>query len=130
MTAPCSEVLVALQRPIDLRHVRKLKKGAITLDYLPWHCVVKHLNHRAPGWNWIVRSIQEVGGSVVVHGSLLIPTADGTLRFDAVASETLKGSSQAPPAEVAESACLRRAAAKSGIGLCLYEGVSSVSHMS
>jgi hypothetical protein len=58
---------------------------------------------------------------VVVHGTLLVPTADGPLRFDAVASEALKGGSLAPPAEVAESACLRRAAAKSGIALDLYD---------
>lgn len=93
----------------------------MTLDYVPWYLIAKHLHHRAPGWCWKVRSIQEVGGSVVVHGTLLVPTAEGTLRFDAVASESLKGSSHAPPAEVAESACLRRAAAKSGLAIDLYD---------
>lgn len=117
-----SDVLAALSRPVDPRHVRQLTKGGASLDYVPWHIVAKHLHHRAPGWSWVVRSVQELGGSVVVHGSLLLPTADGSLRFDAVASETLKGGSFAPPAEVAESACLRRAAAKSGIALDLYDG--------
>jgi len=119
--SPRSEVLAALSKPVDRRHIRQLKKGGALLDYLPWHIVAKHLHHRAPGWSWVVRSVQELGGAVVVHGTLLVPTADGPLRFDAVASEALKGGSLAPPAEVAESACLRRAAAKSGIALDLYD---------
>lgn len=114
------ETLNELARPVDPRHVRQLKKGGATLDYLPWHCVAKHLHHRVPGWQWVVRSVQELGGSVVVHGSLFLPTSEGRLRFDAVASEPIKGGSQAPPAEVAESAALRRAAAKSGLALELY----------
>ena len=114
------ETLAELSRPIDHRHVRQLKKGGATLDYVPWSCVAKHLTHRCPGWMWFVRSVQELGGSVVVHGSLFLPTSEGRLRFDAVASEPIKGGSQAPPAEVAESAALRRAAAKSGLALELY----------
>jgi hypothetical protein len=116
-----STVLEALHRPVDPRHIRQLRKGGTTLDYLPWHTVAKHLTHRCPGWQWVVRSVQELGGSIVVHGSLLIPTSEGPLRFDAVASEPLKGGSQAPPAEVAESAAIRRAAAKSGLALALYD---------
>jgi hypothetical protein len=116
-----AETLVELQRPVDPRHFRQLSKGGTTLSYLPWHCVARHLNHRVPGWQWLVRSVQELGGSVVVHGSLLVPADGGTLRFDGVASEPLKGGSFAPPAEVAESAALRRAASKSGLGLELYE---------
>lgn len=114
------ETLNELARPVDPRHVRQLKKGGVTLDYLPWHTTARHLTHRVPGWQWVVRSVQELSGSVVVHGTLLIPTNEGTLRFDSVASEPVKGGSQAPPAEVAESAALRRAAAKAGLALELY----------
>jgi hypothetical protein len=116
-----TETLEELSRPVDPRHVRQLRKGATTLDYLPWHTVAKHLTHRCPGWQWVVRSVQELGGSIVVHGSLYVPTSEGRLRFDAVASEPVKGGSQAPPAEVAESAAVRRAAAKSGLALDLYD---------
>jgi hypothetical protein len=122
MTASPSPTTTELLRPIDPRHIRQLRKGSVSLDYIPWHVVARHLHHRVPGWSWVVRSVQELGGAVVVHGSLLIPTPDGTLRYDAVASETLTGTSHAPPAEVAESACLRRASAKAGLALSLYEG--------
>lgn len=114
------ETLAELGRPVDQRHVRQLKKAGTTLDYLPWHTVARHLTHRVPGWQWSVLSVQELSGSVVVHGSLSVPTSEGPLRFDAVASEPIKGGSQAPPAEVAESAALRRAAAKAGLALELY----------
>lgn len=39
-----SDVLTALSRPVDPRHVRQLKKGGATLDYVPWHIVAKHLS--------------------------------------------------------------------------------------
>ena len=84
--------------------------------------IAKHLHYRAPGWSWEVQSVQEVGGTVVVTGRLTIPTADGDiLHYSAVASEPIESKSQAPAAEVAASACLRRAAALAGLGLSLWE---------
>lgn len=64
------ETLAELGRPVDPRHVRQLKKGGATLDYVPGSCVARHLTHRCPGWTWVVRSVQELDGSVVVHGSV------------------------------------------------------------
>lgn len=49
------------------------------------------------------------------------PTADReSLHYSAVASESLDSRSQAPAAEVAASACLRRAESLSGLGLELW----------
>ena len=79
------------------------------------------LDRRSPGWSWVVYSVQEVGGAVVVTGRLTIPTADGDLlHYSAVASEPLESASKAPAAEVAASSCLRRAAALAGLGLELW----------
>jgi len=115
------ETLAELHRPIDPRHFKTRKQGNTTLSYVPWATLARHLHHRAPGWNWEIQSVQEVGGSVVVTGRLTIPTTDGLLHYSAVASEKLDSGSFAPSTEVSASACLRRACALSGLGLSCWE---------
>jgi len=115
-----AETLEALHRPIDPRHFKTRKQGSLTLTYVPWAVLAKHLHFRAPGWNWEIQSIQEVGGCVVVTGRLTIPTTDGLLHYSACASESLDSKSQAPAAESASSAALRRAAGIAGCGLELW----------
>lgn len=114
------DTLRELHRPIDPRHFKTRKQGNVTLTYVPWAILAKHLHHRAPGWNWEIQSVQEVGGSVVVTGRLTIPTTDGLLHYSAVASEPLESASKAPPSEVAASSALKRAAALAGLALQLY----------
>ena len=112
--------LAELQRSIDERWFKTLTKGKQALTYVPWAVLAKHLHHRCPGWCWEVLDVKEVGGSVVVSGRLSIPTTDGILHYGAVASETLNGSSMAPPVETAASSALRRAAGLAGLGLDLW----------
>jgi hypothetical protein len=115
-----AETLEELNRPIDPRHFKTRKQGNTILTYVPWATLARHLHHRAPGWNWEIQNVSEIGGSVVVTGRLTIPTTDGLLHYSAVASEPLESKSQAPAAEVAASSCLRRAAALAGLGLSLW----------
>ena len=114
------ETLAELHRPIDPRHFKTRKQGNTTLTYVPWATLAKHLHHRCPGFCFEIQSVQEVGGSVVVTGRLTIPTTDGILHYSAVASEKLDSGSMAPPAEVAASSCLKRAAAIAGLALELW----------
>ena len=114
------ETLAELHRPIDPRHFKTRKQGNTTLTYVPWATLARHLHFRAPGWNWEIQSVQEVGGSVVVTGRLTIPTTDGLIHYSAIASEKLDSGSMAPPAEVSASSCLRRACALAGLGLELW----------
>lgn len=115
-----AETLVELHRPIDPRHIKERKQGNINLKYVPWAIIAKHLHFRCPGWNWEIQSILEVGGCVVVTGRLTIPTTDGLLHYSSCASEPLESKSQAPAAESAASAALRRAAGIAGCGLELW----------
>lgn len=114
------ETLAELNRPIDPRHFRTRKQGTITLTYVPWAILAKHLHRRSPGWCFEIQAVQQIGDSVVVTGRLSIPTTDGLLHYSAVASEPFESKSQAPAAEVAASSCLRRAAALAGLGLELW----------
>lgn len=116
-----SEVLAALSKPVDPRHVRTRKQGGKELEYLPWTVICRCLHSRAPGWSWTLLSVQEIGGYVSVSGRLTVPCSDGVLTWDAVASEPLKESTWAPPIESAASGCLRRAAALALLGTELWE---------
>ena len=114
------ETLAELHRPIDPRHFKTRKQGNTTLTYVPWATLCRHLNHRAPGWCFEIQNVSEIGGSVVVTGRLSIPTTDSLLHYSAIASEKLESGSMAPPAEVAASSCLKRAAAIAGLALELW----------
>lgn len=116
-----TEVLAALAQPVDPRHHRTRKQGGKTLTYLPWHLLVRCLQHRAPGFQWELREVKEVGDFVAVTGRLTVPTSDGPLVFENVSSEPLKSASHAPPVETAASSCLRRCCALAGLGLSLWE---------
>lgn len=119
--APAAQVLAALSQPVDPRHRRERKQGGKTITYLPWTVLCRCLHARAPGWCWTLLSVQTVGDFVAVTGRLTVPTADGDLFWDAVASEPLKSGAFAPPVETAASSALRRAAALCLLGLELWE---------
>ena len=116
-----TEVLAALAQPVDPRHHRTRKQGGKTLTYLPWHLLFRCLQHRAPGFQWELREVQEVGDFVAVTGRLTVPCSDGDLSWDSVASESLVSVSFAHPVEVAAFSALRRAAALALLGLELYD---------
>jgi len=114
-------VLSELARTIDARHIRTRKQGGINLSYVPWALIVRHLHYRAPGFCWEIRQVQQIGDWVSVTGRLSIPTSDGVLIFENVASESLKSTNHAPPIECAASSALRRCAACAGLGHELWK---------
>ena len=121
MPPQINDVLSALSRDIDPRHIRQRKQGKAMVDYLPWTCIVRHLNHRCPGWQWVIDEISSVGSWLYVKGTLTIPTADGHLTFSGVSSESLNTEGFAPPIESCCSRALARAAALTGFSISLWE---------
>ena len=115
------EVTAVLSSPIDPRHIktREGPKGC-QLDYLEWSCYVRHLNHRAPGWTWVIEEVKVLGPFVMAKGTLTIPHEDGVLTFSGVSSEPLDGK-HSPPIETCCSRALARAAAMTGLSLELWE---------
>ncbi len=115
------EVMAALGAPIDPRHIKQRQgPGGRQLDYLDWACVVRHLNHRAPGWQWVIEEVNTVGDFVYARGTLTIPHSEGVLTFSGVSSERINGKG-APPIETCCSRALARAAAMTGLSLSLWE---------
>ena len=115
------EIIADLSKPVAKQRLKQRTQGGRQLDYLPWYQAVRYLDYYAPGWRYEVRSVTQVGESLVMVVRIVIPCAEGEVWREASALESLKGSGYGDAATNAESAALRRAAAKFGLCLNLYD---------
>jgi hypothetical protein len=111
----------ALSRPLPRSLLNSKKLGGSTVWFLSWYEAVKILNKYAPGWNWRIISIHATGDRIFLVGELAVPTADGMVSRNATGTEELNCNSYGDPSSNAESMAFRRAAAKFGLGLYLYQ---------
>lgn len=100
---------------------KQVGKSGFKVDYIPWHKAINALNKYCPGWHWEITKVQPIGDHLVIVGRLTIETADGTVYREATGTERLDCSDYGDPSSNAESMALRRAAAKFGLGLYLYD---------
>ena len=115
------DIVADLSRPVNPQRLKQRQQGGRTLDYLPWYQAVRYLDYHAPGWSYEVRSVSQVGDALVMTVRISIPCLEGLVYREASALEPLKGSGYGDAATNAESAALRRAAAKFGLCLNLYD---------
>lgn len=119
-------IIADLSKPVNPQRLKTKtvptkNGGSFSADYLPWFQCVQYLDKYAPGWSYEIRSAQAIGNDFVMTVRLSIPCAEGIVYREASALEPLKGSGYGDCATNAESAALRRAAAKFGLCLYLYE---------
>ena len=112
------ELRDALNRPTDPTLVRSRRQGTVEVDYLEWFTVNRILDTHCPGWSGEA-VVTTVGDTVIVTYTIRIPTAEGVVSRSATGSEKL-GSGFDPVAS-AEQQAFKRAAARFGIGLDLYD---------
>lgn len=113
----------------------KILKGT-KIPYLSWHTAIKILSKYCPGWQWEIQDCVLSPERLFLIGKLSIPTKDcglvsraatGTENFKesyfnkATGSEETRDISYGDPSSNAESMAFRRAAAKFGLGLYLYQ---------
>jgi len=100
------------------------------LTYLPWFIVNKILDKYAPGWSGQVVSIYMNPERIFVVYAITIPTSQGPITRSATGTEVFKElDKQGMPRDIsfgdassnAESMAFKRAAARFGLGLYLYE---------
>jgi hypothetical protein len=116
-----SDIIADLSRPVNPQRLKQRSQGGKTLTYLPWFQAVRYLDYHAPGWSYEVRSIAQIGDNLTMTVRISIPCAEGIVFREASALEPLKGSGYGDACTNAESAALRRAAAKFGLCLSLYD---------
>lgn len=115
------EIVKDLSKPIAQKHLRKRRQGGKEILYLAWHDAVKYLDHYATGWCYEVRRIDSIGGKLILTIRLSIPCAEGIVYREATGQEDETLDAYGDSSSNAESMALRRAAAKFGLGLGLYD---------
>lgn len=115
------EIVKDLSKPIAQKHQRKRRQGGKEITYLAWHDAVKYLDHFAPGWCYEIRAIDSVAGKLIMTVRLTIQCLEGTVYREATGQEDETLDSYGDSSSNAESMALRRASAKFGLGLALYD---------
>jgi hypothetical protein len=115
------EIVKDLSKPVAKRHLRSRKQGGKEIQYIAWHDAVKYLDHYAPGWSYEIRSINSVGGKLIMIVRLCVSCAEGVVYREATGQEDETTDSWGDSSSNAESMALRRASAKFGLGLYLYD---------
>lgn len=110
-----------LSKPVAKRHLRSRKQGGKEIQYISWHDAVKYLDHYAPGWNYEIRNIQNIAGKLILTVRLSVPCAEGLVFREATGQEDEDKDNYGDSSSNAESMALRRASAKFGLGLYLYD---------
>jgi len=115
------DIISDLSKPVNPQRLKQRTQGGRDLQYIPWFQCVRVLDHYASGWTSEIRSINQVGENLVMVVRISIPAAEGLIYREASALEPIKGSGFGDAATNCESAALRRAAAKFGLCLGLYD---------
>lgn len=115
------EIVKDLSKPIAQKHLRKRRQGGKEITYLAWHDAVKYLDHFAPGWCYEIRSINSIAGKLILTVRLSIPSLEGMIYREATGQEDEDLDSYGDSSSNSESMALRRASAKFGLGLALYD---------
>jgi len=130
-----AQITETLSRTLPANLLDTRKQGGATITFIPWCKIPKVLDKYAPGWTWEIRQVNHSSDRVFIVGRLSIPCADGDVWREATGTECLKeiktdkGTGEVivkelaygDPTSNAEAMALRRAAAKFGLGLYLYE---------
>lgn len=115
------DIINDLSKPVAKRHLRSRKQGGKEIQYISWHDAVKYLDHYAPGWNYEIRSIQSIAGKLIITVRLSVPCAEGIVFREATGQEDEDKDNYGDSSSNSESMALRRASAKFGLGLYLYD---------
>jgi hypothetical protein len=126
---PIGEIIRDLSKPLPDRLVKsKFIKGR-EIRFITWQTAVRLLDYYAPGWRGEVRDIKEIGGRCVVVFRISIPCTEGLVWRDATGQEADWDEDEehryGDPSSNAEAMALKRAAAKFGVALHLYDKAES-----
>lgn len=124
---PIGAIMEDLGKPIPKRLLEQKPatggRGAQMLTYCPWHRTQQILNHYTGGfvsYEVIERTITT--SHIMMTVRITIHAEDGDYVRDGTGIESLSTSSYGDPQSNAESMAFRRAAARFGLGLHLYNG--------
>ena len=120
---PLSEIIADLSKPLPERFLSHRKQGGKNLTYISWHDVNKLMDYfTGGGWEGCVTNIHTTPDEVYVVYKVTVHAAEGHISREATGSEKLANNAWGEAIAKAESQSYRRACARFGMGLWLYDG--------
>ena len=130
-----AQIQAALSRRLPANLLKTKNLDGNTIRYLPWHTANEILDKYAPGWTWEIVRLETSRDRIFLIGRLTLPSAEGNIYREATGTELLKKQqrnektgeiyekehSYGDPSSKAESMAFRRAAARFGLGMHLYQ---------
>lgn len=133
---PIAEIIADLSKPIPNKYLAQRQQGGTQLTYLPWFRCVTLLDRCTGGhWDYSVINIHTTSDRLILTARITIHASEGSFTREATGTETLKEEyydkitkskqirewAYGDVSSKAESMGLRRAAAKFGLALYLYD---------
>ncbi len=119
---PLAEVIGDLTRPIPERLLETKRIQGQEIVYCPWHRVQKILDHYTGGlWEYEVVEKTITTSQLLLTVRIYIHAAEGVFHREGTGIERLDVESFGDPQSNAESQAFRRACARWGLGLHLYD---------
>jgi hypothetical protein len=119
---PIADIINDLSKPIPPRLLKSKTVGGQKIQYIPWYTAVRFLDLYAPGWNYEIRHLTGIGGKLIIVSRISIPCAEGIVYREATGQEDEEVEAWGDSSSNAEAQALKRAAAKFGLCLYLYDG--------
>jgi hypothetical protein len=120
---PLADVLDGLAKPIPERLLETRRQDGQEITYVPWYRAQKILNHYTGGfWEYEISERTFTDTRIMLTVRIVVHTAEGVFHREGTGIESLDVDRFGDPQSNAESMAFRRAAAKWGLGLDLYEG--------
>jgi hypothetical protein len=117
-----TDIIADLSKPLPDRFLKHKKMGGSDITFITWYTAVRFLDLYAPGWSTTEPKVTEVGGTLIVAIGISIPCEEGLVTRYATGQEEADVKGYGDSSSNAEAMALKRAAAKFGLGLYLYEG--------
>jgi hypothetical protein len=112
-----------LHKPVPDSKIDTKRKGGAELKFIPWYQVNRLLHYYTNGyWHYEVTAKEVIGDRLCLTVQIVIESQAGKHVREATGSETLDTDSYGDFQSNAESMAFRRAAARFGLGLHLYNG--------
>lgn len=119
---PLAEIITDLSKPLPTRFLSQRKQGGKSLTYVSWHHINKLMDYfTGGGWEGSVVNIHSTATEVYVVYKVTIHAQEGLFSREATGSEQLDNNAWGEAIAKAESQAFRRACARWGLALYLYD---------
>lgn len=121
MLRPLQDIVDDLHKDVPARMLKNKKMGGNQITFIPWYRAAKIMDFYAPGWEYEITDKTITGTHIMLTVRVYLNAKEGRFYREATGIEALEVKGYGDPSSNAESMAFRRACAKWGLGINLYE---------